>query len=284
MDDDMVLTPGGPRHKDFVNIIEPGHELHLLGTGEFVKREIATNNMTHFVKPPAGRAQYAVHGPHGGPTAQPAPAPGALPSGWQTYGWWDSGDTPITYFSTEWTVPPAPATSFGQTIFLFNGIQNTGTNYGILQPVLQWGVSAIGGGAYWAVASWYVASGGQAFHSNLVRVNSGTVLQGVMTQTGVSGANYSYDSTFQRIASTTLPVANIAPLHWANETLECYGLTQCSDLPATTDTPMSQIEIKIGTAHPALHWTAVNAITGCGQHTVIASNANPGGDVQLFYK
>ena len=29
MDDDMVLTPGGPRHKDFVNIIEPVSYTHL---------------------------------------------------------------------------------------------------------------------------------------------------------------------------------------------------------------------------------------------------------------
>jgi hypothetical protein len=284
MSNDMVLTPGGLRPRGFVNAIEPGHELRLLETGEFVKLELATKNVTHFAKPPAGQAQFAVPGPHGGPTGQLAPSPGALANGWQTYGWWDSGGKSLSYFSTQWTVPPAPATSSGQTIFLFNGIQNTGTNYGILQPVLQWGSSAAGGGAYWSVANWYVASGGQAFHTNLVRVNSGTVLHGVMTQTGASGANYNYNSEFQGLANTALPVANIAPLHWANETLECYGLTKCSDLPATNDTAMSQINIQIGKPHPALKWTGVNAITSCGQHTVIVGNANPGGVVELFYK
>jgi hypothetical protein len=180
-------------------------------------------------------------------------------------------------------VPPAPATSSGKTIFLFNGIQNTGTNFGILQPVLQWGSSAAGGGTYWAVASWYVASGGQAFHTNLVRVNVGAKLQGIMTQTGSAGALYDYSSTFKGIANTTLPVTKIAPLHWANETLECYGLTKCSDLPAAKDTAMGAIEIRIGTAHPTLKWTPVNAVTTCGQHTVVASNANPNGSVDLFY-
>ena len=57
---------------------------------------------------------------------------------------------------------PAPATRSRQTIFLFNGIQNTGANFGILQPVLQYGSSAAGGGAFWSIASWYVTSGGQA--------------------------------------------------------------------------------------------------------------------------
>jgi len=77
--------------------------------------------------------------------------------------------------------------------------------------------------------------------------------------------------------------SKIAPLHWANETLECYGLTKCSDLPAAKDTAMGAIEIRIGTAHPTLKWTPVNAVTTCGQHTVVASNANPNGSVDLFY-
>jgi hypothetical protein len=105
-----------------------------------------------------------------------------------------------------------------------------------------------------------------------------------MTQTGVSGSLYSYDSTFLGIANTTLPISNIALLHWANETLECYGLTKCSDFPATTDTAMAAIEIRLGSAHPALKWAPVNAITNCGQHTVVVSNANPKGEVELFYK
>ena len=45
-----------------------------------------------------------------------------------------------------------------------------------------------------------------------------------MNQTGHSGNQYSYNSLFQGIANTTLPVLNIAPLHWANETLEAYNI------------------------------------------------------------
>jgi hypothetical protein len=153
MSDDLVLTPGGFRPKSFVNAIEPGHKLTVLETGLFAKVELATNKTTEITKPPTLTAQFAVHGPEGAPKGHLAPPPGALPNGWQTYAWWDSSDKSITYFLTDWVVPPAPSTSSGQTIFLFNGIQNTGTNYGILQPVLQWGSSAAGGGTYWSVAS-----------------------------------------------------------------------------------------------------------------------------------
>ena len=67
----------------------------------------------------------------------------------------------MSRLTTEWTVPPAPATQNGQTIFLFPGIQNSTMIY---QPVLQWGPSAAGGGNYWAVASWYVdGQGGHSF-------------------------------------------------------------------------------------------------------------------------
>jgi hypothetical protein len=80
-------------------------------------------------------------------------------------------------------------------------------------------------------------------------VNAGTKLQGVMTQTGASGAHYNYSSTFHGIANTTLPANNL--LHRTIETLECYGLTRCADLPATADTAMEGIELRIGSTHPA---------------------------------
>jgi hypothetical protein len=283
MSEDLVLTPGGFRPKGFVTLIEPGHALTQLDTGEFAKLEISTNKVVQIPKPPADKGEFAAHGPHGAPKGSHAPPPGPLTNGWQTYAWWDSGGKSLTDFTTTWSVPHAPGTSSGQTVFLFNGIQNTGTNYGILQPVLQWGASAAGGGAHWSVASWYVTSGGQAFHTNLVNVNAGAKLQGVMTQTGVSGAKYSYSSTFHGIAGTTLPVHNIALLHWANETLECYSLKKCSDLPKVADTAMKDIEIKIGKTHPKLKWAPVTLDNNCGLHTKVASDANPNGQVDLFY-
>jgi len=111
--------------------------------------------------------------------------------------------------------------------------------------VLQWGPSAAGGGAYWSVASWYVTSGGQAFHTNLVRVNPGDTLIGVMTLTGQSGSQLSYASEFEGIANTRLPVQNIAELTGCNETLEAYGIDACGNYP---DAPLAQFtEINIRT-------------------------------------
>lgn len=288
----MVLTPGGYRPADLVHALPPGHGLHV--EGEVVRLvDLATQQLRDLPVGPKVSVPFGARGPgrmdraeslspQSGSQAESA-VPG-IADGWEAYAWWDSGaSTSITRLATSWVVPPAPLTSSAQTVFLFNGIQNTGSNFGILQPVLQWGSSAAGGGAFWSVASWYVTSAGQAFHTTPVKVQPGTKLVGVMTETGVSGSLHSYSSTFQGIAGTTLPVQNIALLHWANQTLECYGIKSCTDLPPALDTALTAIDLQTGAKHPALSWNAVNAITNCGQRAVVRSNANPGGEVDLWY-
>jgi hypothetical protein len=64
-------------------------------------------------------------------------------------------------------VPPKPTQQTNQTIGYFPGLQSTiQSNCGIIQPVLQWGNSAAGGGAYWAIATWWWGIQNQ-FHSDL---------------------------------------------------------------------------------------------------------------------
>jgi hypothetical protein len=214
------------------------------------------------------------------------PTKGEVPAtnGWVTYsGWTNNTGQSITSFSTRWKVPPVPRTLSGQTIFLFNGIQNSGF---ILQPVLQWGSSFAGGGNYWAIANWYVdGQGGLALHSPLVQVNTGDDLLGIMTLTGQSAGKFSYLSSFAGYANANLQVSDIEELTWANETLEVYGVTQCSDYPNTDRTRMTGIEIKVGTgAEATINWQAVNAFTDCNQSCTIVSNSSPGGEVDLFYR
>jgi hypothetical protein len=154
----------------------------------------------------------------------------------------------------------------------------------ILQPVLQWGPSAAGGGQYWAVASWYAdGQGGTSHYSTLVQVNPGDVLVGIMTQTGSSAQGFSYECQFDGIANTGLPVQDVEQLTWCAETLEAYGVTKATDYPATTKTAFTGIEIKTGTTDPALAWTAVDSVTDTGQHTIVVSNADPGGEVDIYY-
>lgn len=264
---DFVLTPGGFRHRSLVHRVEPNHALKF-SEGKIRMMNLSTKALLDL--------------------AEEAPEPETLPalgSGWISYAWWNNGTgQSISSFRTTWQVPPSPNTDSGQTIFLFNGIQNFGTNYGILQPVLQWGPSAAGGGSYWSIASWYVTSGGQAFHTNLSPVNAGDTLTGVMTLTNQSGMSFDYTCEFQGRSGTRLPVTNIAELLWCNETLEAYDLEQCTDYPATERTDFRSISIQTGDVNPAITWTAVNAFTDCNQHTVIVDNSSTNGEVDIYYR
>jgi hypothetical protein len=259
---DYVVTPGGPRRKELVHIISPGEAV----TGDQgVLRKLDARGAAIDL-PDAGEAE-----------------PPALGRGWITYAAWTySGTHPISSFTTRWVVPPAPAASESQLVYLFNGLQDSPVTH-ILQPVLQWGVSPDGGGAFWAVASWFVDSSGNAFKTPLVRVNPGDTLTGVMTLTGQSGSSYSYRCEFAGLSDTVLPVLNINQLVMPVETLECYGIQNCTDYPNTWFTAMGSIGLSssAGTITPA--FGAVNAVTDCGQHTVVVSNASPGGEVDLWY-
>jgi len=262
---DLVLTPGGFRDRSLVHQIQTGRA--LVATQEhFLQLDRATNQVDLVLE------RLLLHGQV--PT---------LGSGWIAYAYWSNGTgTTFRRFTSKWKVPPSPSSSADplQTIFLFNGIQNTGTNFGILQPVLQWGTSAAGGGPSWSIASWYVTSGGQAFHTQLVPVSEGDVLTGTMTLVSSDGIHFNYLSEFEGVAATKLPVQNIAELTWFNETLEAYAIVDCSDYPNTTSTPFSDIVLDSAAGPLPLAWTSVSQISDCGQHAVSSAPS----EVDIIYR
>jgi len=267
MADNLVLTPGGFRHPSLVHRVEAGHAVHF-SEGKTRLKNLSTGAMIDVPK-------------H---KIQPGDVPG-FGSGWIVDAFWlNTTGNPVTSFKTTWRVPPIPATSSGQTIFLFNGIDPQDPSQAILQPVLQWGSSHAGGGAFWSVASWYVLGNGQAFFTTPVLVHPGDVLVGVMTLTGQANGLFSYQSEFQGIPGTQLPVQNVAELVWCNETLEAYSIAACSDYPASDLTPMQSIDLQTGNTTPAVHWTPQNRVTDCGQHTVVAIDSGTGGEVDLYYR
>jgi hypothetical protein len=205
-----------------------------------------------------------------------------LEAGWITFTYWKNQGAPLTSFSTEWRVPEAPSTKSRQTIFLFNGLQNSGPNYGILQPVLQWGRSYAGGGDYWSVASWYVTSRGQAFHTPLQRVKPGDRLVGEMVLVGEERGRRSYTCEITNVPRTRLLLQNVATLDWSTESLEAYGVKRCSDYPRSPGVPFTAIQLRTGGV-PAMEWTAVDRVTDCDQHAEIVSHSATDGRVDLFF-
>ncbi len=210
-------------------------------------------------------------------------AKAALGQGWIVYADWTSAAAgPVSRFSATWTVPQPPQTPSGQTLFLFSAMQNASM---MAEAVLQWGVSAAGGGPYWSAACWYVdKAGGAVRHSELVPVKPGDVLTAVMTLTGPAPSGFAYACEFRGLPATALAIPDAAPFSGFALVLEAVNLKLATDYPSSQPTIFRAIEAETGTAHPALDWTAVNAVTDTGQRAIVVSNANPGSQIEVYYR
>ena len=61
-------------------------------------------------------------------------------------------------------------------------------------------------------------------------------------------------------------------------------MTAATDYPDTFSTPMTKIDLRTGTTHPALTWTATNTVTDTGQHTIVVDNNSTTGEVDICYR
>jgi len=131
-----------------------------------------------------------------------------------------------------WVVPPAPASQGSQTIFYFTGTEDAKGSV-ILQPVLQWGGSAAGGGKYFAIASWYVGNKFSHF-SALKRVPSGHTIRGWQNGGGAGGKWTVSTTDWTANVTTTLNVSGVPKQTEAfAAVLEAYGVTACNQFPST---------------------------------------------------
>jgi hypothetical protein len=82
----------------------------------------------------------------------------------------------INTLKATWHVPGAPSSYSGQVIFFFDS-ETPSDGSEIVQPVLQYGLTSAGGGAYWAIASWYL-TGGNTYVTSLVNVSTLDSIEG----------------------------------------------------------------------------------------------------------
>jgi hypothetical protein len=165
--------------------------------------------------------------------------------GWIENTW---GNVPNnTYYSTateisgSWTVPPKPKSS-GGTVFLFNGLEDSGPTSVIIQPVLQYGSNGQIGGNKWVIAGWYGGTmlGGNLFHSDPVDVNPGQKIGGYVwaadcRANGVCGTwwvQMTVDDNPYAVISMVIKGQITRPMTLALPgVLEAYHLDSCDQLP-----------------------------------------------------
>jgi len=269
-DSTQVRTPKGLRDPANVHTVPKGGEVRI--SGDEVHLLDSSGNIIH--------------------TAPNSPSSDATDfvNGWTAYANWVNAPSsnptdysPISFLNSTWTVPEAPTTDDGQLVYLFNAlIPADGEN--ILQPVLQWGVGAAGGGPYWAVASWYLV-GDEVYNTQLITVNVGDVLEGVMTLTGsnVNANEYNYTCEFTNIEGTTIIATNSIELVWASETLEAYDIEAITDYPASS-TVFSNINIEtLGGPNPSTSWTTDNFDTADGIVATVDVGGTTNAQVTISY-
>ena len=256
--EETVLTPAGPLPASNVHPVPKGGSINILGNE--IQLLDAANNIVHVAQVNNTKL----------PQWQ---------SGWIAYAsWYNTGSSPISYFDTTWTVPPAPVTYNGQLVYLFNSIEPA-SGTAILQPVLQYGVSPAGGGAYWSVANWYVY-GNNAYHTSLVNVAVGQALDGIIALTSTSASGYNYVSLFNGIGDV-LPLNNSAQLVWATETLEAYGITTGTDYPSGS-TLFYNINLYTTSGIPLVSWSVNNDVAD-GLYASVVIDGPTNAAVQITY-
>lgn len=242
-----VVTPHGLVHRSCVRLIAPGERVNALGTVTRASGEREQLPLCRYPRLNAHTRQPIITGP--GVTQ--------AVNGWVEDAYWTSS-VPLGSMSANFNVPTAP-TSNGATIFFFPGAE-PGDGSTILQPVLQYGTSAAGGGNYWTAASWFCCPAGWSNHSTLINVNAGDTMLGTMTST-CSGSSCNWtivttDSTSG--ASTTLAADNVTSQFVWNlgGVLEAYSLTSCAQYPAAGTIAFTNIALKNQSGSPMTpSWT-----------------------------
>jgi len=264
-----VLTPQGERPAANVHEVPKDGEVRIVGSE--IHLLDASGAVIHVA--PNDNAQIR-------PSSASTSAVDPFQTGWIAYAYWyNTGTSPISSFTTTWAVPAVPATDDGQTVFLFNSIEPASGD-AILQPVLQYGPSAAGGGSYWAVASWYLV-GSETYYTTPVATSVGASLDGVITLVGSAGSSYNYTTSFSNIPGTSLAATNAAELVWATETLEAYGITAITDYPSGT-TKFKKINIEVSSGTPDVTWTTVDD-TADGIEAVVVVDGATNAKIKIKY-
>jgi hypothetical protein len=156
-------------------------------------------------------------------------------NGWTEAAWWHSPHYMKTLHG-NFRVPTVPANQGSQTIFFFPSFEPPAGN-AIIQPVLQWGGSAAGGGKYWAIASWYVWPG-HSVHGPLRRVSVNDVLYGSLQASACTGSGLctwsivTQDKSHPTTSSISIRAGN-PYTEVQGGVLEVYGVDSCAKYPAS---------------------------------------------------
>jgi hypothetical protein len=137
----------------------------------------------------------------------------------------------------EWDVPPAPTSNDGQTVYLFNGLEDINDVVTIIQPVLGWNSDFA---SAWGIAAWNCCVNGSVNEATPAKVNPGDHLERYVFMNCAAGTKVcsSWDIVIVDVQngsfSELLNTSNFGQqFNWGfGGVLEVYNIVQCTDYPA----------------------------------------------------
>jgi hypothetical protein len=144
------------------------------------------------------------------------------------------------FLSAEWSVPPAPPSNDGQTLYFFPGVEDIKDVVTIIQPVLGWNSDYA---SAWGIASWNCCESGTTYEATPQPVSSGDTILGYMYDTCSAGT---LSCTSWDVVTWDLQNGKFSELintsnfkqtfNWAfGGVLEVYNIVQCTDYPNTSN-------------------------------------------------
>jgi hypothetical protein len=238
--DGYVDTPSGRMHSSCVHRVPKGAHLQ--------HGSIFDEDGSLIVKPD-GRCRFPIiHDQH--PAA--ITSNGILPDSASLFGYVETRDGSSVYSTAGVdffdgleanVVVPANPTSIvnssnpmlSQLIYLFPAYEDASLE-AIIQPVLQWGDGASGGGNYWGISAWYIDDAQQEYISYLEEVYAGdTINMSMYGDSCSSGSCYwqiELDDNTTGPVSTYLSTGAAEVMKFATASaLECKRVTACNQLP-----------------------------------------------------
>jgi hypothetical protein len=168
------------------------------------------------------------------------------------HSWIESADATTTTsygeLAATWTVPPAPTTVQGQTVYMFPGLEDIDDVVSIIQPVLGWNADYSNA---WGIASWNCCPTGITVESSPVSVSSGHQLRGVMKDACAAGTLscstwnvVTEDVTTGHKTALSKTPSEGQTFNWAFAgALEVYNISQCSDYPSNGSELFSKVAL-----------------------------------------
>jgi hypothetical protein len=163
--------------------------------------------------------------------------PPTISHAWVEYASVTTSTSSFGELAAHWNVPAAPSTKDGQIIYLFPGMEDYKDVVTIIQPVLGWNSDFSNA---WGIASWNCCYSGTVYESSPIRVSSGDIIYGKMTNNCAAGtvscASWNVttdDVTLGRSTTLSHTSSHGQTFNWAFAgALEVYNVARCSDYPS----------------------------------------------------